>query len=586
MGSSGTNNGKDVIYIDVDDEITGVIDKVRGSGQKIVALVLPKRATVLQSIVNMKLLKRSSDEAKKHIVLITAEAGLLPLAGVAGLHVAKTLQSKPEVPDAPAKMDDTPENVSEPVGSLDDEADVAAAEPALDKAQTVGELATAAADDETIELDDEDPDQAAGSTLTPAGAASTKGKNKKFKIPNFNKFRLLLILGGVGIVLLIIGIVFALKVLPKASVIIKTDSTAINTNIPMTLKTAAETALDPATGVIPATLQQTQKTQTQDVPATGQQNNGVKATGNVTLSLTDCSKDQVTVPAGSGVTSGGKTFITQQSATMNSVKVGGVCKNSTHLSDSTATVGVVAQTGGAQYNIAPSTFTVSGCSGGCSGVTGASSAAMSGGTDDIIKIVTQADIDGAKQKISAQDATPIHQDLTNGLIAKGLYAIDETFKTGDPAVTTSVNAGDKADNVTVTQVTTYTMLGVKQADIQSLAANAAKKSINPAKQSILSYGLDNAKFALQSLDADNGATVTVETTVVAGPQLNVATIKKQVAGKKAGNASEIIKANPGVKDVKVTYSPFWVGSIPTNTAKITVTIEKPKVTTDAKPATP
>src|SRR6266545_779348 len=96
-----TQAGKDVIYIDIDDEITAIIDKVRGSGEKIVALVLPKRATVLQSIVNMKLLKRTADEAKKHLVLITGEAGLLPLAGSVGLHVAKTLQSRPEIPTAP-----------------------------------------------------------------------------------------------------------------------------------------------------------------------------------------------------------------------------------------------------------------------------------------------------------------------------------------------------------------------------------------------------------------------------------------------------------------------------------------------------
>src|SRR3982750_3848561 len=92
---------KDVIYIDVDDEITGIIDKIENSPQKVVALVLPKRAASLQSIVNMKLLARSAGTAGKNTVLITSEQALLPLAGAAGLHVAKNLQSKPEVPDAP-----------------------------------------------------------------------------------------------------------------------------------------------------------------------------------------------------------------------------------------------------------------------------------------------------------------------------------------------------------------------------------------------------------------------------------------------------------------------------------------------------
>ncbi|HZL07920.1 MAG TPA: hypothetical protein VFC50_01875, partial [Candidatus Dormibacteraeota bacterium] len=78
---------KDTIYIDIDDEITGIIDKLKVSEGKVVALVLPKRASVFQSIVNMKLLKRAADSDKKNLVLITTETGLLPLAGAAGVHV-------------------------------------------------------------------------------------------------------------------------------------------------------------------------------------------------------------------------------------------------------------------------------------------------------------------------------------------------------------------------------------------------------------------------------------------------------------------------------------------------------------------
>ena len=92
---------KDTIYVDIDDEITSIIDKIESSNSKIIALILPKRATVLQSIVNMRLLKRASDDSGKRTVLITSEQGLLPLAGVAGVYVAKNLQSKPEIPQIP-----------------------------------------------------------------------------------------------------------------------------------------------------------------------------------------------------------------------------------------------------------------------------------------------------------------------------------------------------------------------------------------------------------------------------------------------------------------------------------------------------
>src|SRR3989344_7935266 len=186
---------KDTIYIDIDDEITSIIDKVTASKHKIVALVLPKRATALQSIVNMKLLKRRADGASKRVVLITSEAGLMPLAGAVGLHVAKTLQTKPGVPPPP----DIPQESESLVDSdvPEDEADV-------DASKSVGELAgmPAAEKEETIDVGDDEPD-------TEAEPKETKGKgkdkkDKKIKIPNFDSFRLRLFLIVGGLVALIV----------------------------------------------------------------------------------------------------------------------------------------------------------------------------------------------------------------------------------------------------------------------------------------------------------------------------------------------------------------------------------------------
>lgn len=98
---------KDVIYIDVDDDITAISSKMRDSKEKIVALVPPKRTGVLQSVVNLRILQRVAKKAEKRLVLITNDATLLPLAAGAGIPVAKNLQSRPEVPDVPAlKVDE------------------------------------------------------------------------------------------------------------------------------------------------------------------------------------------------------------------------------------------------------------------------------------------------------------------------------------------------------------------------------------------------------------------------------------------------------------------------------------------------
>ena len=51
---------KETLCIDAADEITTVIEKIQGSDAKVLALVLPKRASAFQSIVNLRLVKRAS----------------------------------------------------------------------------------------------------------------------------------------------------------------------------------------------------------------------------------------------------------------------------------------------------------------------------------------------------------------------------------------------------------------------------------------------------------------------------------------------------------------------------------------------
>ena len=89
---------KDIIYIDVEDDITAIIEKVKAADSKIVALVPPKRIGVLQSAVNLKLLQKSASLAGKQIVLISSDHSLVNLAAMVRLPLARNLQSKPEIP--------------------------------------------------------------------------------------------------------------------------------------------------------------------------------------------------------------------------------------------------------------------------------------------------------------------------------------------------------------------------------------------------------------------------------------------------------------------------------------------------------
>ncbi len=571
---------KDTIYIDVDDEITGIIDKVHSSDGKVVALVLPKRASVFQSIVNMKLMKRAADSSKKHLVLITSEAGLLPLAGAAGVHVAKTLTSKPEIPSAPLGMDDHEETV-------DEDEPLTGSEPEItnetDGDQPVGALAAAAGkpipaskdDVETLMLDDED--------LPPENDLPNpknfdvpdkvkKGKNKGLKIPNFERFRLLLVLGGLLLILLIGGAVFAATALPKATISIDTNAVNVNSNLNLNLSTAAKT-VSLEDNSLPAKFQQQQKTSTQTAATTGQKNNGTKSQGTVTL--TNCSKDgsEVIVPAGTGVSANGQTYITQTAADLSeSLFQGqnGPCKTTSTTSQS---VTVVAQSPGSSFEVtAGSTMQVAGFA----NVNGKATSQITGGTDNIVKTVNQNDITNAKAKINVEDPS-IKQDLQDQLKQAGYFAIVATYSAGTPAVTTSAAVGQVADNVTVTEIVTYTMFGVHESDLNALIDNSVKSQIDTEKQTILTRGLDKAKFNVTNAST-TAAQIAMNTVATAGPDLDKNAITAAAAGQHPGKISDDLKNRPGVKNVTVKLSPFWVSTVPKKTDRITVHITEPTAT--------
>lgn len=551
---------KDTIYIDIDDEITGIIEKLRGSKHKIVALVLPKRATVMQSVVNMKLLKRTADQAKKNVVLITSEASLLPLAGSVGVHVAKTLQSKPTIPAKPklpgdnVDLDDVDDAAEEP--ETDAEAD---SEPEIDASTPVGELANLPAE-ETIDVDEEPEADKPGKK-----SKDKKGKkDKKLKIPNFDSFRKRLFLGGGIFVLLIIAWFFAYQVLPSAKITITTDNSSVDANVPFTASTAIKT-FDATAANVPAISKDSKKVDTEKAAATGQKNVGEKASGTVSVRLSDCSQSQVLIPAGTGVSSNSLTFITQADISLSSVKIGNTCKNTDFPTFSSGSVKVVAQNAGDQYNLSGGrAYSVSGFA----NVVGTDSTAMTGGTNKTVTVISQSDIDGLKQKLADKSKGTALTELKKAFSDEGLQAIDETLSASPAAISSSPNVNDEASEVTVTSTVTFTLLGVKQDDLKTLVENAAKKQIDTSKQGISDNGLSKAVFKVTDKKSATEQKMTVETTVSTGTQINQDELKKQIAGKKRGEVQTIIQAYPGVKDVNVQYSPFWIYKTPKKTSKI------------------
>ncbi len=542
---------KDTIYIDVDDEITSLVDKVNSSKSNIIALVLPKRAAVLQSIVNMKLLKRTADDSGKRVVLITSEAGLLPLAGAVGVYVAKNLHSKPEIPAAPESQKEDDELLE-----TEDEQ-----EPELDKNAAVEDLS----DDDIFE----------SKTASAEATAATKTKKskepkplkakgeKKSKIPNFDKFRTKIFLGIGGTIVLLALLYIAFFIMPKATISIKTETTKENSTIDFTASTASETVnIDNVT--IPAKQLESEKTETQTVPATGEKDFGTKASGSVSMSIPCSSVSGVppTIPAGTGVSTSGLTFITQSTVSLTTPSFSGGCSF-------TGSTQVKANENGDKYNIsAGASFTVSGFS----SVSGTNESAYTGGTSKIAKVVSQQDIDTAKSKIT-DNADSAKTELQKELEGSGYYAITDTFSTKQDIITSNPKLGQEATEVTVTSKRVYTMLGVKRDDLKALIELDVKDTLEGRKLQIQDDGINTAIFKVGKTSGAE-TSIIMQVQPVLGPRIDTEQLKKDIAGKKKGDIENQIKEIEGVKDVQVTYSPFWVSKTPKNISKITINLEE------------
>ena len=115
------------LYLEVDEDITSAIDKLKSAPEGPVQIVVPKRSTLLQSIINLKLLKKAADSSNRELVLVTTDRIAGELAARVGLSVAPAVGAKTVVPDA--KQPEAPGTNEEVIEASDPEPPAPIPEP-------------------------------------------------------------------------------------------------------------------------------------------------------------------------------------------------------------------------------------------------------------------------------------------------------------------------------------------------------------------------------------------------------------------------------------------------------------------------
>ncbi|MCA9323686.1 hypothetical protein KC992_01135 [Candidatus Saccharibacteria bacterium] len=549
---------KETIYIEADDEITTVIDKVISAKDAIIAIVLPKRATVFQSVVNMKLIKKAAEESKKKIVLISSDSSIDRIAAVAGVHVAQSLTSKPAIPKKPSKK-----AAEETISSKELEKGLPESE--AESESDAVEEPDSAKEEDPIEIDN----TTAETEELPAGSLAANlpnKKKKKFKVPDFGSFQVRMTLGITALILLAFGWFFAFVVAPKAVVTINTDTSSIPVTFDFIVRTGIESG-DVAKGVIPAKKAEVTKEDKVTAKATGEKDVGEKAIGSVTMSSKVCGTITTpkSVPSGTGVSTGGNTYITQETVSFSFSSFDGSCL----LFDGGST-DIVAQNPGEAANTASGTdFAVSGRS----DVSATGSA--SGGTSKKVKVVSKDDFEKAKAQLKGSATADATTELEKKLNDEQLQALKETIEEGSPIIKSSVAVDAEAEEFTVSQTVTYRMLGIKTSDLSTVLDDRVKAALGESKdKNIRNNGLEKAAYRLTTKTSFDDQTLNLQAIATIGPEFNETTIAEEVAGKKRGDIEKMLEARDGVRSVSVEYSPLWVTTTPKSAKKITIVVNE------------
>ena len=604
---------KDVIYIEPEDDITDILAKVKNAKNKIVALVPPKKAGVLRSAVNIKLIAKTATRSGKTVVLISTDESLMKLAMAANIPVAKTLQSKPQIPKEfpktdigdepsdvieatkPEKKFDKPEKDTKEVKTekADDEV-----RPPFKTAKEETRKDTpvkAKEDDDTFELSSDDLEE----------RKSVRGAKKALptKVPNFKKYLKWIIAGGVLLVLLIAFLIWTLVIAPKATINVKIKTSESNFAEKVTFVTGEETA-KPEEGIFYVEQKTVDKKVETEFEATGELDKGQKATGTIQVIVPKgTSTTQANIKSGAAIGSG--YVFTFGEIAFKAVEGGSivydlddleevVCTGNSNcktMVDKTISVKVEAAENGDKYNIAASSdwkFTSQTWYSSSAKITGSE---MTGGSSEIVKTVSKDDIEKAKTSITMPSDDEIRDELASQfdsdyLIIKSSLTATEAKYTSDPDLEGEVK-DDKKPKLTLER--SYSVYAVKRADVNAFIEKKASENIGDDTQTIYSTGVSGFEKKLASnsdtsanaekdtaffdsyKNSDGEITAKLKSVVLKVPEVSEDIILETALGSKKSDVYRNLMSINGVSSVEINVKPF--STIPKDKERVTINIE-------------
>jgi len=589
-----------LIYLEPDEEITDVIDKISKVDSKSVSLVIPRGSILANSIVNLKLLVKRSKSLKKDVALVTNDNIAHNLASQIGLPVYESIEDAkagtPE-PEARAKVE-SPKKVSEPEeidgvkvhqydrGDMDTieepEDEDQAAEEAVIEPEKEPEVIEAVRDADTDSQEDEEAEAPTEKTPVaenndfklmkkPMEERPRQRDNLEYLGANnnqvFGKMRgarnrrkMVITWGAISLaVLLVLGAYIAL---PKAKVTLSVVSEPFTSNAEVKVE-KDRTSIDGEAASIPGKLISKEEELEKPFAASGQKNIGSKAKGKVTLYNYWDNKAHEIAAGTKLQTSGGIVFVTKDKVSIPAGTANIIPPSTYEINPpGTVDVNVEAEQVGDQGNVGASNFTITSLpSVQQSKIYGKSTGAMSGGTNNMVKVVADKDIADAKASTENELKTKISDSIKEDL-NDNEKLLDSAITTTITSESASAKSGDQVDTFNYKMKIKIEALVFSENDFKTVLLEKAKEELAEGKE-IVTSDTESVKYEVSKADIAAGV-ITLKGTFdgYIANHYDVDKMRSDINFKSNTKATKILTAYPGVLSANIVGNPNFLRSLP------------------------
>lgn len=525
----------EIIYLESDEEITSVVDKIKNAHSANVGLVVPRDATLLQSVVNLRLISKEAGHFNKQISIITTDRIGRNLASQIGLPVYGSIREEKPITSHAPQIDHDEVLAVEPEVSPPTESLTRPKGVNIHHFQDSRPIIRWKSQKKPVLNERNEPRSQT--------ERSQKGIERK-------TFRFLWLLFPFLALLALIG---AYLLLPTSSVEIFLKSENLAKSIPIILTESVKNP-DPAQNVFPATLLKTIAEKTEKFTTTGKKNLGGKASGTVTFTNGLDSLNHK-YSAGTKLLASSKTFVLK-----NSITIPGATVQNLKVVPGTISAEIEAESAGEDYNIKATKFIIVGLPANQQEALYAQSGTdLKGGFTKEVQVVSKDDFENAKKKLIDELSVQLDENLKTQ--TNGLKIIEKSMQISDPEITSSADVGSEATDFNLKVKLQKQAMAIDAQKFQDFLVTSLETQVSSGKIVIIptedAYGLVVDKTAFDKGELD--LTANIQAKIV--DKIDTDVIKAKILTNSKSKAENYILSQPGVEKVNFEFQPAWLKRI-------------------------